>query len=199
MIKKFIKKNSITNKFVIGFIHRSYLIKLKNSKKYLASTKTKGEVSGGGRKPWKQKGTGRARAGSIRSPLWKGGGVIFGPKPKLVYKKINNKENKKSILLSLISKRNIFLLSNSDLNLINTFTKTKDFVIFINKLNIQSNLRTLLILNHINVDIINITKNLKNIKLIHDSSLNIKELINAEQIILSNLSLNSINLIYGNK
>ena len=137
MIKKFEKENSIINKFIIGFIHRCYLIKLKNSKKYLASTKTRGEVSGGGRKPWKQKGTGKARAGSIRSPLWRGGGVIFGPKPKLVSNKIHNNENKKSIILSLISKKTIYLLARSDFDLINKITKTKNFVGFVNKFNIE--------------------------------------------------------------
>lgn len=199
MIKKFEKENSIINKFIIGFIHRCYLIKLKNSKKYLASTKTRGEVSGGGRKPWKQKGTGKARAGSIRSPLWRGGGVIFGPKPKLVYKKINNKENKKSIILSLISKKNIYLLARSDFDLINKITKTKNFVGFVNKFNIDLNLKTLFILDIVNANIINVTKNLKNVKLICNNSLNIRELINAEQIILNDLILNSINLTYGNK
>lgn len=199
MIKKFEKENSIINKFIIGFIHRCYLIKLKNSKKYLASTKTRGEVSGGGRKPWKQKGTGKARAGSIRSPLWRGGGVIFGPKPKLVYKKINNKENKKSIILSLISKKNIYLLAKSDFDLINKITKTKNFVGFVNKFNIDLNLKTLFILDIVNANIINVTKNLKNVKLICNNSLNIRELINAEQIISNDLILNSINLTYGNK
>ena len=68
----FLQNKPKINKILIGLIHKSYLVKLKNSKKYISSTKTKSEVSGGGRKPWRQKGTGRARAGSIRSPLWKG-------------------------------------------------------------------------------------------------------------------------------
>jgi len=82
----------VENKNAVGLIHRVYLCYLKNKRKYTASTKTKAEIRGGGRKPWRQKGTGRARAGSSRSPLWVGGGVSFGPKPRLVEKKINKKE-----------------------------------------------------------------------------------------------------------
>jgi large subunit ribosomal protein L4 len=84
---KIFSENTDKKKKAIGLIHRVYLTQLKNSRQYLASTKTKSEVRGGGRKPWKQKGTGRARAGSSRSPLWRGGGVSFGPKPRLVSKK----------------------------------------------------------------------------------------------------------------
>ena len=85
-------------KKAIGLIHRIYLIQLKNRRKHTASTKTRSEVRGGGRKPWKQKGTGRARAGSSRSPLWTGGGVSFGPKPHITKKKakhaFTNRENR---------------------------------------------------------------------------------------------------------
>ena len=73
-------------------VHRALEHQNVLSHQYTASTKTRSEVRGGGRKPWKQKGTGRARAGSSRSPLWKGGGVIFGPKPKVVTHKLNKKE-----------------------------------------------------------------------------------------------------------
>ena len=77
----------LNKKKAIGLIHRLYVTQLKNSQKHTASTKTKSEVRGGGRKPRPQKGQGYARSGSIRSPLWVGGGVIFGPKPHLVKKK----------------------------------------------------------------------------------------------------------------
>ena len=76
-------------KKAIGLIHRAYLTQIKNARVFTASTKTKSEVRGGGRKPFKQKGTGNARAGSKRSPLWRGGGITFGPKPRIVIKKIN--------------------------------------------------------------------------------------------------------------
>ena len=72
-------------------VHRAVKTATKNRSQLTSSTKTRAEVSGGGRKPYKQKGTGRARAGSTRSPLWKGGGVTFGPKTRAVYKKINKK------------------------------------------------------------------------------------------------------------
>lgn len=89
---------------------------LANKRQWTASTKTKGEVSGGGKKPWKQKGTGRARAGSIRSPLFRGGGVIFGPKPKTDFElKMNKKEKKKAFIEALmthIEAKTLTLLDN---------------------------------------------------------------------------------------
>jgi len=72
-------------------VHRAIKTAAKNRSQFTSSTKTRSEVNGGGRKPWKQKGTGRARAGSKSSPLWKGGGVTFGPKPRDIIKKINKK------------------------------------------------------------------------------------------------------------
>jgi large subunit ribosomal protein L4 len=81
----------IANENANYIVHRALEHQNVLSHQYTASTKTRSEVRGGGRKPWKQKGTGRARAGSNRSPLWKGGGVIFGPKPKNVTHKLNKK------------------------------------------------------------------------------------------------------------
>ena len=187
------------NKILIGLIHKAYLIKLKNSKKYTASTKTKGEVRGGGRKPWRQKGTGRARAGSIRSPLWKGGGVIFGPKPKLVYKKLNKKEKKISIISTFLLKKNVFCFSDIIFNDLYNIFKTKDFITFLLKKEININLKTLIIIDSFNENILKVTKNIKSIKCILSNSLNIEELLKTDQILLSNLSSNIINSIYGNQ
>ena len=97
METKIFLDNPERKKKAIGLIHRAYLTQLKNARNYTASTKTRSEVRGGGRKPWKQKGTGNARAGSRRSPLFVGGGVSFGPKPRIVSKKINKKERRLAI------------------------------------------------------------------------------------------------------
>ena len=90
------------------------------------STKTRSEVKGGGKKPWRQKGTGRARAGSNRSPLWKGGGIIFGPKPQQNILKLNKKERKLALQTLLYSKRNNILVIE-DLESKMTETRTKNF------------------------------------------------------------------------
>merc|ERR1712174_126048 len=87
-------------------IHKDILRHFTDEKRRTVSTKTRSDVRGGGSKPWKQKGTGRARAGSNRSPLWKGGGVIFGPKSRLNNVKLNQKERKLSLQTLLYNKRN---------------------------------------------------------------------------------------------
>ena len=86
-----------------GLISQVYKALKSNKRNAIADTKTRGEVSGGGRKPWKQKGTGRARQGSIRSPQWIGGGIVFGPNKKKNYRKIINKKIKKQVLRQLLS------------------------------------------------------------------------------------------------
>merc|ERR1712232_965806 len=91
-------------------IHKDIVRQQIQQKQGTVSTKTRSEVRGGGRKPWRQKGTGRARAGSNRSPLWKGGGVIFGPKPKTIVKKLNKKERNLALQTLLYNKRNSILI-----------------------------------------------------------------------------------------
>lgn len=172
-------------KKTLGILHRIYITKLKQSKKYIASTKTKGEVSGGGRKPWRQKGTGNARAGSIRSPLWRGGGVIFGPKPHLVLKKINKKEIFYGLqaILSLKSNNYIFL---DDLILNKNLTiKTKYIIQLLTNLKISKTQQILFIIPQINKNLWLSTRNIKNIKINVCTNLNFKDLIQATTIILS--------------
>lgn len=86
-------------------VHQAVMAQMANARKSIAHTKTRSEVSGGGRKPWRQKGTGRARHGSIRSPLWIGGGIIFGPRKERNYEvKINKKVRRKAIFMALSDK-----------------------------------------------------------------------------------------------
>ena len=196
---KIFSENTDKKKKAIGLIHRVYLTQLKNSRQYLASTKTKSEVRGGGRKPWKQKGTGRARAGSSRSPLWVGGGVSFGPKPRIVTKKINKKERRLAILSSLYLKKQELIFVNQTLFDDFQTTKTKSVVQFIKNLGLKENEKILFILPVSNNVLWLASRNLKNIELTTANCLNIEQILKTKYIILSNSSLDIINSTYGNK
>ena len=118
-----------------------------NQKQGTVSTKTRSEVRGGGRKPWRQKGTGRARAGSNRSPLWKGGGVIFGPKPKITTLKLNKKERKLALQTLLYSKRNLIVIINNLEDLIKE-PKTQIICDILGKCKISFNQKTTFFVLH---------------------------------------------------
>lgn len=183
-------------KKAIGLIHRLYITQLKNAYKHTASTKTKSEVRGGGRKPRPQKGQGYARSGSIRSPLWVGGGVIFGPKPHLVSKKINKKEKRLAILSALYLKKNQWSFINE--NLFQEFKsyKTKQVIKLFSDLKINIDEKILVILSQPNAQFWESTSNLKNVIVTTANCLNIKELLHAKHIILSQNSLDIINANY---
>ena len=197
METKIFLANLERKKKAIGLIHRVYLTQIKNARKYTASTKTKSEVRGGGRKPWKQKGTGRARAGSSRSPLWVGGGVSFGPRPRVVSKKINKKERRLAILSAFYLKKKEFLFVEDTLFSGSTITKTKQIIKTLNELNLSSDSKILIILTAPNQKLWLATRNLKNIDLTVATCLNIKQLLNTNHIVLSNTSLELINSTYG--
>jgi len=108
-------------------VHKDILRHSRSQTQGTTSTKTRSEVRGGGRKPWRQKGTGRARAGSNRSPLWKGGGVIFGPKPRKVSLKLNKKERQLALQTLLYNKKNNIVLIENLENGIQE-PKTKNFL-----------------------------------------------------------------------
>jgi len=108
-------------------IHKDFIRHSTAKRQRTVATKTRSEVRGGGRKPWQQKGTGRARAGSNRSPLWKGGGVIFGPKPKTISLKLNKKERRLALQTLLYNKKNnILIIKDLENELLET--KTKNFL-----------------------------------------------------------------------
>ena len=198
METKIFLENLERKKKAIGLIHRVYLTQLKNSRKYTASTKTRSEVRGGGRKPWRQKGTGRARAGSTRSPLFVGGGVIFGPRPRLVSKKINKKERRLAILSALYLKKQQFVFVNE--NIFNNFNnaKTKDISKLIGELGLNLNSKILFVLPQSNKLFWLATRNLKNVEVTTASCLNIEQLLKSNHIVLSNIGLELINSTYGN-
>ncbi len=197
METKIFLDNSEKKKKAIGLIHRAYLTQLKNSRIYTASTKTRAEVRGGGRKPWKQKGTGNARAGSRRSPLFVGGGVSFGPKPRVVSKKINKKERRLAILSALYLKKQQFVFVNEDTYTNFDSVKTKRISELLLSLNLKQHDKVLFVLEKPNKFFWLSTKNLKNVEVTTAICLNIEQLLNANHIVLSNSGLDLINSTYG--
>ena len=176
-------------------VHKDVLRHANSKRQGTATTKTRSEVRGGGKKPWRQKGTGRARAGSNRSPLWKGGGVIFGPKPKTVSLKLNKKERQLALQTLLYNKKNnILIIENLENEL--TESKTKHFLNICENCSINLNQKILLIVSQKTVPLKLATKNLKNVELILASNLNTFSLLKAKQIILTPLGINDIKEIY---
>ena len=176
-------------------IHRDILRHQTSQKQGTISTKTRSEVRGGGRKPWQQKGSGRARAGSNRSPLWKGGGVIFGPKPRKVTLKLNKKERKLALQTLLYNKRNnISVIDNLEAAI--ESPKTKAFNALCNNCEIDLNQKTLVVVSKKNAPLKLSTRNIKNVELISASNLNTHSLLKAKQILLTSLAVNEIKEIY---
>jgi large subunit ribosomal protein L4 len=176
-------------------LHKDLLRHLSYQRQGTVSTKTRSEVRGGGRKPWRQKGTGRARAGSNRSPLWKGGGVIFGPKPKKVVLKLNKKERRLALQTLLYNKKNnIVIIENLESEI--TEPKTKTFLKVCKDCAIDPNQKILVIVSKKTTSLKLSTQNLKNVELISASNLNTLSLLKAQQIILTPLAMNDIKEIY---
>jgi len=207
-VRKLIKYNSLDIKGqILNDNHKLELNILENSGNYLihkdilrhqiskkqstSSTKTRSEVRGGGRKPWKQKGTGRARAGSNRSPLWKGGGVIFGPKPKVKVLKLNKKERKLALQTLLYNKRNSILILNGLEETLKT-PKTKLLETILKNCRVQLGEKVLLVVSKKTVSIKLSTQNMENVELILASNLNTLSLLKTKQILLTPLAIKEI-------
>jgi large subunit ribosomal protein L4 len=182
-------------------IHRALVKQLVENRQGSAHTKTRSEVRGGGRKPWKQKGTGRARAGSTRSPLWKGGGVCFGPRQKEYTIKLNKKEWRLSLQTLLFNKKDSITVVKDLCNTFENTTKTQSFIEYVTNLavlntNITTN-KILVIVPYKPKGLIYSTQNLKNVNVILANSLNIKSLLDSKHIIMSIESLKIIEETYG--
>lgn len=145
-------------------------------------TKTRSEVSGGGRKPWRQKGTGRARQGSTRAPHWIKGGIVFGPHPRSYDKKMNRKERRLA-LKSALAYKNIDkeLIVVDNFNLENA--KTKDAKQALENLKVSKNV--LIVVNELDDNIILATRNLKNVNLLQANEINTLDIVAADNMIVT--------------
>jgi large subunit ribosomal protein L4 len=177
-------------------VHQVLLAQIANRRKPLAHAKGRGEVSGGGKKPWRQKGTGRARHGSIRSPLWAGGGVTFGPSKERVFaKKINKKMNRLAIF-SVLSKK----LKDNDFKIIDNFgvsgkdAKTAAMSKFLN--NLFGEKKSVLLVPFSKNNIKKIVSNLKNVDAISPQSLNVYDLLKYKNVVFEKEAVDEIEKHY---
>lgn len=154
-----------------------------------ASTKTRSEVSGGGRKPYKQKGTGNARQGSTRSPQWPGGGIVFGPKPRKYDKKQNRKERRlalKSALSAKFQDKELVIVENLNLDT----NKTKDFNAMLKKLNIAG--KTLVVFTDANENLFFASSNNNKVAVQEASEINVLDLVAASYLLIDESSVKKI-------
>ena len=146
------------------------------------STKTRAEVRGGGRKPWRQKGSGRARQGSIRSPQWAGGGIVFGPKPRDYDKKMNRKERRlalKSALSYKAKEKELIVIDSFDVKT----PKTKDMIKQLEKIGVSG--RVLIVVEELTDNLILGTRNLEKVNLIQATELNPYDVVNCRQLVVT--------------
>ena len=175
----------------IHVMHLAVRRQLCNGRIGSANTKTKSEVRGGGKKPWKQKGTGRARAGSLRSPLFVGGGVIFGPKPR-DYSISMPVKARRLALRSALSARTTDINVVSDFSLI-AAPKTKEFTKIIDALKLSG--KILIIADKTAPENGNLelaSRNVPNVKLILPSNINVKDILEADKILITEAAVNEI-------
>lgn len=158
------------------------------------SVKNRSAVSGGGRKPWRQKGTGRARQGTIRAPQWRGGGVVFGPTPRKYTLKMNKKVRRlalKSALSTKLINGDVIVIDNLNL----TTPKTKDFVQVVNNLNIDR--KGLFVTANIDENVYLATRNVNNILVQEPSEINVLDLLNVNKLVLTVDAVNKIEEVLG--
>lgn len=177
-------------------VHRALVRQTTNQRQGTVSTKTRSEVRGGGRKPWRQKGTGRARAGSIRSPLWRGGGVIFGPKPRDFNIEMNRKERRLALRTALVSRsEDLVVVEDFAANL--SQPKTKELVAALGRWGIAKEAKVLMILAEKDENIYRSARNVPTIKMIRADGLNIFDILNADKILTTQAALAKIQEVYS--
>ncbi len=163
-------------------VYESIVLYTASRRQGTASTKTRSEVSGGGRKPWRQKGTGNARQGSIRAPQWVGGGIVFGPTPRDYSKKMNKKERRLALKSALTYKANdkaIIAVDKFELE----SNKTKAMLSLLKDLNVEG--KALIVTTELTDNILLASRNIRNIKLVLANELNTYDVLYCDKLIIT--------------
>lgn len=174
-------------------VHMAVVSQLANKRQGTQSAKTRAEVRGGGRKPWRQKGTGHARQGSTRSPQWTGGGVVFAPKPRDYSFKMNRKEKAlaiKSALTSRVNEKKIFVLDELNFSEI----KTKQMVNVLNNLNLN---KALVVLGEKNENVQASAKNIPTVRTALSSAINVYDILKYDSLVITKEAVAKIEEVYA--
>ncbi len=174
-------------------VHQAVVQYLANQRQGTKGTKTRSEVRGGGRKPWRQKGTGRARQGSIRSPQWTGGGVVFAPKSRDYSFKLNKKVKRlalKSVLTSRVTENKLIVLDDLSFDSI----KTKNMVNVVNNLKLT---KALFVIDNNDKNVILSARNIQNIKTADVSTINSYDILKYNTLVVSKSAINKIQEVYA--
>ena len=177
-----------------NIVHEVLVNYLANQRQGTQSTKTRAEVRGGGRKPWRQKGTGRARQGSIRAPQWIKGGIALGPKPRSYRYSVNKKEKRlaiKSILSSKVLENNLTVVDKLDLKEIKTKSMVKTFS------NLKLEGKTLVILPEKNLNVQASTRNIEGAKSIVVNTINVYDLLRYTNLVLTLDTVKKLEEVYA--
>ena len=174
-------------------VHMAVLQQLANKRQGTQKAKTRSEVSGGGRKPWRQKGTGHARQGSTRSPQWKGGGVVFAPTPRDYSFKLNKKEKRaalKSALTSRVNESKFIVIDDLKLDEV----KTKKMVGALKALNAE---KALIVLKEDNENVVLSARNIPTVKVSYINTMNVYDILKYNTLVLSKDAVAAIEEVYA--
>ena len=174
-------------------VHMAVVNQLANNRQGTQSAKTRSEVSGGGRKPWKQKGTGHARQGSTRAPQWTGGGIVFAPKPRDYSFKMNKKEKQlalKSALTSRVQENKFIVVDEIKLE----EAKTKKFAEALNNLKVS---KALVVLNENDANVVRSAKNIPTVKTALTNTINVFDILKYDTVVIDKAAVATIEEVYA--
>ena len=174
-------------------VHMAVVQQLANNRQGTQSAKTRAEVSGGGKKPWRQKGTGHARQGSTRAPQWTGGGVVFAPTPRDYTIKLNKKERRlalKSVLTAKVQENKFIVLDELKLDEI----KTKKFQAVLDNLNVN---KAMVVLNENDKNVVMSAKNIPNVITAQTNTINVYDILKYNTMIVTKAAVETIQEVYA--